>query len=133
MQAVNAHGSERRARTCKCALCMVKRADIARKQRERRERYRGTCGVCGAPTDGSSGYNAPRYCVHHEPRAAVRARRGTGPMQQQALMFCMHVRSYSEIRDALGITSNHTSALLGRLVRYRLLDRLGRGLYRTAL
>lgn len=35
------------------------------KQRKRRERYRGRCLTCGAPTDGSSGYNAPRYCVDH--------------------------------------------------------------------
>lgn len=34
------------------------------KQKARRERYRGTCQECGRKTDGSSGYNAPKLCVH---------------------------------------------------------------------
>jgi hypothetical protein len=139
---------------CRCSACRTAKMQKRRMERAKaraenrpsyrrelaasralKERYRGTCKLCGAPTTGCNGKDAaPDICVHcspgyYGPRYAA-ARRGRGPVVERALALLDTPHRFSEIRDELGITNGHTGQMLDRLLRYGLVERLDRGVYR---
>lgn len=107
--------------------------------REAKRRRTGQCVDCGATTRYGGQAKTRTVstrcvpCAQARIRAARRALRGTGPTQQKALIYLSQPRTYSELRDHLGITSGHTSFLLHKLLEYGLIERVSRGVYqRTA-
>lgn len=107
-----------------------------------KQRRRGVCERCG----GETRYNGHRdkanpngvsrlcsSCNQDDAAARARARRGTGSLNSQILsMLQAHPMRMSEIRDALGITSEHTVVTLRRLMAYGLVERPSRGWYRLS-
>jgi hypothetical protein len=102
--------------------------------RERKESYRGICEKCGASTSCCDGPGkAKALCITCSNRKANKARRGTGPMSGAIVAYCAgQPRRYTEIRDHFGISKGHTSVAVNRLVKYGLLERVSRGVYRKA-
>ncbi len=106
--------------------------------RERKERYRRPCPNCGRLMEGSDGrgVKAPkvcRVCNTFDQQEAMEAKRGTGWREKQVLAYCITPRRFTEIAEACGITANHTARMLDRLLRYRKIERIRRGVYLTRL
>lgn len=101
----------------------------------RKASYGGECEVCGARTDGSYGRAlAPKVCAKCAPvfyAPTFAAKRGTGPVMSRALALCAEPIRYADLRDALGVSNGWASVLLHRMVRYGLIERVSRGVYRA--
>jgi hypothetical protein len=103
------------------------------KARARKDACSGYCAECGCRTTGSNGYaKAPDLCYRCQTKRAGIAKRGRGSTVSRILAFCAEQpRRYGEIRDTLDISSDQVGYALNRLVRYGLLERVTRGVYRT--
>ena len=106
-----------------------------RLSREAKRRRTGVCEDCGAVTRyswrGTNGTS--RFCPSCAAKRSNAARRGQGPRQQQLHALLSEPRRYSEIRDALTVTSEHTMVLLIRELRAGRIERVSRGVYRRAV
>jgi hypothetical protein len=100
--------------------------------RARKERYRGTCRNCGATTTGCDGPgSAPELCYRCAPAVNNQKLRGKGPMQQRLLALLAEdgPLRFAEIRDRLGVSTNHASMFLTTNAKNGLIVRIRRGVY----
>jgi hypothetical protein len=99
-----------------------------------KERYRGQCERCGNPTSGCHGPGlAPTLCLSCSATKVAEARRGQGATVSRVLEL-LDGRELRMIKIAaeLGITTGHAGNALHRLLRYGLVERVSRGVYRRA-
>lgn len=103
-----------------------------------KRRQRGTCERCGRATryNGRDGKVVGRFCRACQAIRGgefARTLRGSGQLQRDTLeLISDGERRFIEIRDALGISDGHTSVHLNRMLRYGLIVRVKRGVYRVA-
>lgn len=104
--------------------------------RQWKQRQRGRCERCGGVTRyNGHDRHVSRFCAEcsGEMLAAYgRSTRGSGPTIGRVLRLMSDgkERSYSEIRDAVGISDERMASMLyGRLLRYGLVRRVSRGVY----
>lgn len=112
----------------------VREITTSRKAKECRG---GSCERCGQPTryagKGNSLAGASRFCRPCSGARTGLAKRGHGPTVEKALAFIGNgERSYTEIREYLGLTKGHTASMLNRLTGYGLVVRVARGRYRRS-
>ncbi len=107
--------------------------------REAKRRVAGTCEECGARTHyhGGPGIRVSRLCSDCGSDLGGRLERermrGKGPVELAALAYIGDgERRFMEIARALGITKGHMGVLAHRMVRYGILERPRRGVYRKA-
>ncbi len=104
-----------------------------RLSREAKRRRTGICESCGNPTsyNGLTNNGPSRVC---RPCSAVErglAKRGTGSAETAILAFiAKDERRLFEIAAGVGITWNHAHVTLHRLMRYGMVERPRRGVYR---
>lgn len=111
-----------------------------RLSREAKQRRTGVCEICGGVTRYAGARNADQTpvslrcdrCGRERSRERMRAKRGSGPMQERILAFLSDgPRRFTEIRMVLDIADRSRLAPhLHRLVAYGLIERVERGLYR---
>jgi len=116
------------------------RRDLAASRRAK-ENQRGTCERCGKQTSWQGGRGKPksaRLCsgcaLIVYPSLYSDRQRGHGPTIARLLMLLQdgRERHRSELRDAMGVTDGHAANILSRLVRYGMVVRVRRGVYRRA-
>jgi hypothetical protein len=105
--------------------------------REAKRRHTGTCGKCGGKTtlkkNGTSGETAA-ICgtcapIHYAPIYST-LHKGRGPVTERAReLLAGGPMGRSELRRQLGISSDHVSVLLNRLVRQGYIERVELGVY----
>lgn len=106
---------------------------VARASKRKRT---GVCRVCGAETRYSGKKGKPvsdlcQKCARIELAERQMAKRGLGPRQQEVLAFMDgQPRRFSEIAKALDMSAGTVAVLLNRLIRYGLVERVSRGVYR---
>lgn len=103
-----------------------------RLSREAKRRRRGTCEICGAETryGGKGPPGVSPLCGPCGRRKSGETRRGNGPIQQQLReLIAGGVDRYGDLRDRLGISSQHASVALNREVKAGRVRRVSRGRY----
>jgi hypothetical protein len=97
-----------------------------------KETYRGVCEGCGKPTTGCDGPGTARQlCLRCTAQARGLKQRGSGPLVAAALAYLQGGdRRYKEIATHLGISNGYMSALADRMLKYGLVERPARGVYR---
>lgn len=106
-----------------------------RASREAKRRRTGTCEDCGATTryNGHKGKPVSRICNPCAARRSGLAQRGTGLRMQQLLDLLSHgPLRFTEIHTGLGISKQNMGWLVGRAMKYGLVERPERGVYRKA-
>lgn len=122
-----------------CNLSYVKRCGAPnaydnnlRDSRDRKREVRGTCEDCGGVTrySGTKGKRISSLCAGCSAKRTGLALRGTGHVHSEALAFLRQPRTFSELRDHLGVSNGYVSQMLyTRLMRYGLVRRVKRGVY----
>lgn len=106
-----------------------------RSSREAKRRRTGTCEDCGGVTryGGAKGRPVSRLCAICSAKRNAAARRGTGTTQKRALDFIGDgERRFMEIVNGCEITPDIGKSLMHRLLKYGLVERPRRGVYRRS-
>jgi hypothetical protein len=103
-----------------------------RLSREAKRRRTGTCSDCGAVTryGGRKGEPVSERCFKCAAVLAGKTKRGKGSVNRRVLLYLRKPRRYSEIRDHFGLSDGMANLTLQRLLRYGLVERVERGVYR---
>lgn len=101
--------------------------------REAKRRRTGTCEKCGTETRyNGHAHVTSRLCLPCAAAASGLARRGHGPRPRQVvdLLERQPTATYTEICRHLGVVGPHAANVLNRMVRFGLIERVSRGVYR---
>jgi hypothetical protein len=104
-----------------------------RLSREAKRRRKGTCRSCGRETPyhghGKSVSDLCSMCSRAQERERGLRRRGTTGKTAAMLKYLDRPRRRADFRDHFGMTKGYADAMIGRLLKYGLIERVSRGVY----
>jgi hypothetical protein len=104
-----------------------------RASREAKRRRIGICKDCGAETryNGHRG-STSEFCVDCAAKRIGEKLRGTGSLNRRIIDYLAEERRYMDICRRFDRTTPQMASQLNRLVRYGLIVRIRRGVYKAA-